>query len=154
MLFLYTVYMQTIDDVSYGVIPLIKEEGVWKVFLINQYGHGGDIYWTFPKGHPEDGESQEEAARRELDEETHIALTTLHTNFVYEQAYTFPCEGNMINKKVFYYLGIAASPAFTIQEDEVKEAGWYSFDDAAKRLTHDRARIMLGKVEDDIKVLN
>jgi 8-oxo-dGTP pyrophosphatase MutT (NUDIX family) len=139
--------MQTKDDISYGVIPLFqKDDGTWNVFLIHQYGHAGDIYWTFPKGHPEASETGEEAARRELLEETGITLASLDTSKPYTQTYNFPYKGVLINKTVVYYVGIASSLAYAIQEDEVQNAGWYSFEAALPRLTHDRAREMLTEV--------
>ena len=81
--------METKADVSYGVIPVIKEAGEWKVFLINQYGSAGDVYWTFPKGHPESGESPTDAALRELQEETGIELSELLEDHTYTQQYTY-----------------------------------------------------------------
>lgn len=149
----YTVYMETKDDISYGIIPLIREEGNWHVFLINQISRGGDIYWTFPKGHQESGESGEETARRELTEETNIKLEKLDTSIMYEQAYSFSCDNAIINKKALYFIGVASSKAYIVQEGEVKEAGWFLFEEALKRLTYDKAKIMLQKVWEDLSVL-
>ena len=142
--------MQTKEDISYGIIPLINDGGVWYVFLIYQFGHSGDVYWTFPKGHPEEGESPEEVALREMQEETGIQLESFDATKIYQQEYSFPCEDFLINKKVLYFQGIATSKEYKIQEDEVKEAGWYSFADATKKLTHSQAKDMLKKVEEDI----
>lgn len=143
--------MQTKDDIGYGVIPLIKtDSGEWNVFLINQYSHAGEIYWTFPKGHPEAGETGEEAGRRELFEETGIALASLDTSKPYTQTYNFPYKDILINKTVVYYVGIASSPTYVTQQDEVQDAGWYSFDAARERLTHTRAKEMLAEVAQHI----
>jgi 8-oxo-dGTP pyrophosphatase MutT (NUDIX family) len=139
--------MQTKEDISYGVVPLIQtEDGEWNVFLIHQYGHAGDIYWTFPKGHPEEGETGEEAGRRELFEETGITLLSLDVSKPHTQTYNFPYEDTLIKKTVVYYVGIAQSPQYIIQEDEVQDAGWYSFTEAQERLTHDRAKEMLREI--------
>jgi len=143
--------MEIKDDISYGVIPLIREDGIWKVFLINQISRGGDEYWTFPKGHQEIGESPEETALRELTEETNIVLENLDTSVTYEQAYSFSCDDSVINKRALYFLGTASSKNYTVQESEVREAGWYSFEDALERLTYDKAKIMLKSVEKDLQ---
>ncbi len=144
--------MQTKDDISYGVIPLIKiDAGEWNVFLIHQYGHAGDIYWTFPKGHPEEGETGEEAGRRELFEETGITLASLDTTKPYKQTYSFPYKDILINKTVVYYVGIANTSAYTIQETEVQDAGWYSIEDALVKLTHEPAKKMLKEVCTDLE---
>ena len=142
--------MQTKKDSSYGVIPVRKEGSEWKVFLIHQYGSAGDVYWTFPKGHKETGETPQEAALRELKEETDITLQKLVTHKEYVQSYTFKYEDLLIEKQVIYYLGIVDGDGYTIQEDEVSEAGWFSFDEAEQKLSFEHARTMLKEVEADL----
>lgn len=143
--------MQTEKDYSYGVIPVIKVGDSWKVFLINQYGSVDDVYWTFPKGHKEIGETDEAAARRELAEETNITLRTLHTEHQYEQGYTFLAGDRLIDKKVIYFLGIAESETFSIQDAEVKEAGWFSLEDAREQVSYDQAKAVLDEVTKTLK---
>ncbi len=143
--------MEHKEDISFGVIPLLKDQVQWKVFLIHQHGLANDIYWTFPKGHPEVGETQEEGALRELFEETGLVPKELKTDVVYTQEYTFPYEGTIIHKKVLYYIGIITDANFVIQEEEVKEAGWFTFREASERLSHDRAKAMLLQVQSDIE---
>lgn len=140
---MYTILMPIKHDISYGVLPFIKEGNEWKVFLIHQYGSSGDVFWTFPKGHPEEGESPEEAAQRELYEETGITLEQLHIDKAFEQSYTFRYKDSEIHKTVTYFLGIAATPDFSIQEDEVDAAGWFSVTEAQVQLTHDSAKALL-----------
>ena len=144
--------MRTKDDISYGVIPLLKDSSGWKVFLIHQYGLKGDIYWTFPKGHPEEGETREQSALRELYEETGLTPKNLLTDVTYEQSYSFPYEGTRIDKKVLYYAGIIEFPEFSIQPEEVKEAGWFTFTDACAKLSHDRAKVMLTQIKSDLSM--
>lgn len=142
--------MKTVTDRSYGVIPVKRFDAGWKVFLINQYGSGGDVYWTFPKGHAEQGESEEQAALRELAEETGLVPSELLSDKVYPQTYSFMSDDVMIEKYVGYYLGIIEDPAFRIQENEVKEAGWFTFSEAIALLTFEHARMLLSEVEDDL----
>ncbi len=134
--------MQTKKDYSYGVIPLIKVDDGWEVFLIYQYGSKDDVYWTFPKGHPEKGETPEETAQRELFEETNITLERLEKDTVYAQSYSFHHGDTLIDKSVVYYLGFTTSKDFSLQEDEVKEAGWFTLEAAREQLTHDLAKKM------------
>lgn len=143
--------METKDDISYGVVPVILEDGQWKIFLIHQFTRHGDAYWTFPKGHLEEGESNKQTALRELEEETKIHLKELLEQKEYIQKYTFQTSDFVINKTAGYFLGIAASKEFTIQEDEVKEAGWFSFEDARARLTHDNAKELLAIIASDLQ---
>lgn len=136
--------MESKTENSYGVIPLRNEEGEWKVFLIDQYGAANDTFWGFPKGHSEPGESGEEAARRELREETALrAERFLPASF--SQEYFFMFEGVQIRKQVTYYVGIVEDPDFSIQQDEVKDAGWFSVEEAMERLTFPRTKEILSE---------
>lgn len=128
---------------GYGVIPVVKEAGGWQVFLIHQYGSAGDVYWTFPKGHAEEGETPEESARRELKEETGIVLASLDTTDLFEQQYSFQYEGRTITRIVTYFLGIAQSKDFVQQDEEIKEAGWFTFEEALNKLTYSDSKKML-----------
>lgn len=54
---------------SFGVIPVFKQENNFTFCLIRHTeGH-----WGFPKGHQDIGESEQETATRELQEETGIS---------------------------------------------------------------------------------
>ena len=143
--------MQTVDDISYGVVPIRKEGLEWKVFLIHQFGLQGDVYWTFPKGHPEGNETCEETALRELFEETGITDVVLLKEKIYEQEYTFPFEHTRINKKVLYYIGVVSTKEFSIQTEEVQEAGWFTFDEAIEKLSYERLKEMCREIKEDTK---
>lgn len=132
--------MKIKKDASFGVVAFSEEAGEWKVFLIHQYGSGGDIFWTFPKGHPESGESPEEAAKRELFEETGMTIAELKTETPLIQTYQFKHGEELIDKTVTYFVGVADTMEYVLQADEVKEAGWFKVTDAKARLTHESAR--------------
>ena len=135
--------METKHDTSYGVIPFHKDGNEWKVFLIHQYGSTGDVFWTFPKGHPGAGETPEVAALRECSEETGLALDSLYPDKAFTQSYQFEQNGVRIKKTVTYFLGIVTNPHFVIQEKEVKEARWFSLAAAEQTLTHQSAQAVL-----------
>jgi bis(5'-nucleosidyl)-tetraphosphatase len=143
--------METQDDYSYGIIPFYTENNTKEVFLIHQYGSAGDVYWTFPKGHAENDETPMEAALRELFEETGIAIEQLLDERTYTQQYSFKYKEIMINKAVIYYRGEAVSKNFSIQEDEVKSAGWFSFEEAREMLTYEHAKTMFDEVVSDLQ---
>ena len=134
--------MNVVKDESFGIIPFCKQGDDWKVFLIHQYGTG-DVFWTFPKGHAEAGESPEYAAKRELLEETGIIVVELATDTPLMQSYQFQQEGVTISKTVTYFVGIAKDPSHALQVEEVKDGGWFSCAAARERLTHDSAKQLL-----------
>lgn len=149
-LLLYTTSMETIDDYSYGVIPLFFTDGTWEVFLINQYGSANDVYWTFPKGHPEKNETKKETALREFHEETGMDIKRFLSDREYSQSYIHQGDGVMVNKTVGYFVGEVVSKGFLVQAEEVKEAGWFSLEKAREQLTYDHAKDMLRKAVKDI----
>ena len=139
--------MQTQNDISYGVIPYIKEEGVLKFLLIHQFSKmRGDTYWIFPKGHPEVGESEEETAMRELVEETSLKLASPLSEKTFTIEYDFIHEDTQTNKKVVYFLAEAASKEVVLQEEEVSEAGWFSYEEAREKITYESSKQLLDEV--------
>lgn len=141
--------MQTMLDQSYGVIPLQKEDGQWNVFLIHQYGSRGDLFWTFPKGHQEEGETPAEAALRELYEETGLSVSHLYEGKQYEHTYTYTHEDTQINKTASYFAAEVAQGQWKVQEEEVESAGWFGFEEARALLTYDATKDILDAVQRD-----
>jgi len=71
---------------SAGIIPLSKQNGEWKVFLIQYRGY--ERFWGCPKGHLQPEETHEEAACRELNEETGLkVMRLLHADPLLEEFY-------------------------------------------------------------------
>ena len=142
--------MQTIKDYSYGVIPVQKVGEQWKVFVLHQIS-SGDTYWTFPKGHPEEGETHEETALRELQEEAGLVPQQLDTTRTFDQKYYFVHDDTQIEKYVSYFVGYVTGTSFVLQEDEVAQAQWCTFTQARALLTHDLAKQLLDDVHAYLK---
>lgn len=114
-----------------------------KVLIIkHKVGHVG-----FPKGHVEEGETEEETAIREVKEETGIDIE-VDTNYRYVISYS-PKEGVM--KDVIFFLGKAIGGTPTPQEQEVSKVDFVSLNEAYDMLTHDDIKEMFSKVLEDIK---
>jgi len=82
-------------ELCFGAIPLKWDGKQWLVLLVH---HRKGEYWAFPKGHPEAGESPEEAAKRELFEETALRITRLLTPQLLWEQYTFIQAGRYVEK--------------------------------------------------------
>lgn len=133
----------TLQDQSYGVIPLSQRDGHWEVFLI-QHCHGR--YWGFPKGHAETGETPQEAACRELKEETNLdVLRYLQTEPLIEQ-YQFVVEKRRVFKRVFYFVAEVFGTVI-LQQKEISNGAWLTFAKAFEQLTHPEGRMILTEVE-------
>lgn len=96
--------------------------------------------WSFPKGKLEEGESWEEAAAREVEEETGLRCEV--GELVGSTRY-FVLQGP---KEVRYYRMAGAGDARA--QNEVDELRWAPFAEARDLLTHERDRRLLEKVSD------
>ncbi len=141
--------METKQDASFGVVPLYKSGGKIFVLLIHQISYRGDRFWIFPKGHAEMGETPEEAALRELIEETGIQNITLRSDFRADVFYSFIHEQTRIEKTVSYFIGDCDDDVVAItQPHEVAELRWCLFEEAYELLTHQNSKDVLKKVEE------
>jgi len=134
------------SDESFGTIPLKYSNGKWYVFLI-QHTHG--YHWGFPKGHADPGEEPKDAAIRELREETHLLIVRYLNTKTYLEHYSFRHKGDLIEKTVTYYL-VEADGNYSLQEDEIADGRWFTFENALKQLTFDGSRSILKEVIEDI----
>jgi 8-oxo-dGTP diphosphatase len=93
--------------------------------------------WTLPKGKAEPGESDEDCALREVEEETgfrcRLGVELPSTEYV---------DGYGRSKIVRYWAMTVEGGSFTPNR-EVDEIEWLSVADAAARMTYDRDRTVL-----------
>lgn len=128
---------------SFGVVPLSRADGQWKVFLIQ---HSRGRYWGFPKGHAESNETPEEAAFRELKEETNLDfIRYLRSEPLLEQ-YTFMKEGRRVFKRVLYFIAEVGGEV-RLQKEEIQDGIWVPFSEALDKVTHSEGKSILSQVE-------
>jgi 8-oxo-dGTP pyrophosphatase MutT (NUDIX family) len=95
--------------------------------------------WQLPKGHLEPGESAEQAALRETQEETGVRGRVVAPLPGIE--YTFLQEGRRIEKRVDYFLlEYESGSAAAGDPREVAGADWFSWEEGLRRLSFDSAR--------------
>jgi len=135
--------MVTIEE-SFGVIPLKKEQGHWKVLVIL---HAKGNHWAFPKGGREAAETPLEAATRELREETGLDIERLLQETPFKEEYQFRKKAVSVSKKVTYYVALVTGQ-LCVQPQEIRDAKWVSLDEALQILTFDKARAICLKVKD------
>lgn len=121
---------------SCGAVVVRKAGRSFQVLLI-QHVNGG--HWAFPKGHVEQGETEAETARREIREETGLRVA-LDTGF---RSMTTYCPDRETTKDVVYFMAVPQDDTLSLQREEVRNAGWYSFGEAAKTVTYVNDREVL-----------
>jgi 8-oxo-dGTP diphosphatase len=89
--------------------------------------------WTFPKGHIEKGETKEQAAIREVKEETNIDAEIV--DYLGEISYFFTWSGVRIYKTVYFFLMRYVS-GIPVPSWEVKDARFFSIEKASKLLKY------------------
>jgi bis(5'-nucleosidyl)-tetraphosphatase len=141
--------MKIRQSTSYGVIPCVKEGKEWKVFMVQ---HQKNLFWGFPKGHAEKGETPLEAAQRELFEETEIeVLEWLREEPLLEQ-YVYQDKDGSVEKKVFFYLAITTEE-FEVDSKEIVDGKWVSLKEAKELISYKEGLSLLSQIESILKNL-
>lgn len=135
--------MKIIIEESFGVVPLRHQKGDWQVFIIlHKKGH----HWSFPKGHPNQGEDPKQSAIRELQEETALSVEKILQEESLVESYSFYRDKCKVQKTVYYFPAIVSGEA-SLQEEEIQDGKWVSFDEAKKILTYSETRHICDKVQ-------
>lgn len=127
------------EEVSAGGIVFRRDGERTFVLLIR------DSYrnWGFPKGHLEAGEAPEQAALREVGEETGLAALELRAPIeVIDWEFRF--RGRRIHKTCHFFL-IETPDRRTapLRAEGITACRWASFDQAERMVAYDNARAVL-----------
>lgn len=93
-------------------------------------------HWSFPKGHTEGLETEEETALREILEETGLHVRLLAG---FRTEYTYEKEPG-VHKNVVFLLGESTEEELRYQKEELRDAGWLSPNEALLHITYERDR--------------
>jgi 8-oxo-dGTP pyrophosphatase MutT (NUDIX family) len=102
--------------------------------LIGRTDRRGRLRWSLPKGHLDDGESPQQAAVREVEEETGILGVIVGELGTID--YWFVAEGRRIHKTVHHYLLRATGGELSDADIEVTEVAWVPLPDISRRLAY------------------
>ena len=130
------VYAKRVDEVSAG--GLVVDTSGKLGLLIGRRDlkdtTGKRILWSLPKGHIEEGETPEEAALREVQEETGIVSVIEKSLGVID--FWFMAGGKRIHKTVHHYLFRENGGILAAQESEVDEVAWFPLSEIVERLAY------------------
>jgi bis(5'-nucleosidyl)-tetraphosphatase len=134
-------------------IVLYRTEGGERRYLLLRSALTKRLVWEFPKGGIEVGESEQEAAERELREETGVGdgRYAMRPGFREEEHYlftrTWSGERQLVVKRVVYFLAEAETDEVTISR-EAAEFRWLPFDEAQRLLRFPEKRRVLERAEE------
>jgi 8-oxo-dGTP pyrophosphatase MutT (NUDIX family) len=94
-----------------------------------------------PKGHPDGDESPEEAATREVREETGVRAELIEK--LGEVDYSYERRGRRVAKRVAFYLFEYRSGDLGDHDHEIAEARWMPLEEAVRSLSYDGEREMV-----------
>ncbi len=143
--------MKRVSQTAAGVV-LFRNGGGPRRYLLMRSAVTRRPIWEFPKGGVEAGETEAEAAVRELWEESGIAHDRIEVmdGFREEERYVFTQgqgdERTLIVKKVIYFLAHTSEQRVVISR-EAEEYRWCTFDEAMRLIRFPGKRHVLEVAE-------
>jgi 8-oxo-dGTP pyrophosphatase MutT (NUDIX family) len=131
-----------IEETSAGIV-IFRKEGSKKLFLLLHYPSG---HWDFVKGKMEKGESTNQTAVRETQEETGITDITFVKDFEEWIEYNFKYQGELVQKKVVFFLAETKTKEIKISHEHSGYT-WMDYNSAMEKTTFDNAKTVLTKAQ-------
>ncbi len=132
-------------EVSAGGFVISKSDPKL-VALMARFNRGGKLEWCIPKGHLEQNETSEQAALREVFEETGLEAEIIE--HLGEVNYQFIQDGSKISKTVHVYLMQQTGGELSFENDPHKEASeleWVQASELLARLSHGNEKRIAAK---------
>jgi ADP-ribose pyrophosphatase YjhB (NUDIX family) len=111
---------------------LVERAG--RLLLVKVRNLSGDIVWTLPKGHLEAGETAQQAALREVAEET--GWTCRIKGKLPTAAYFFRRGRRLVSKRVLWFLMKPEKKTGVRDPEEILAVRWFSAKSAAEKLRY------------------
>ncbi|CAN2245764.1 MutT NTP pyrophosphohydrolases including oxidative damage repair enzymes [actinobacterium SCGC AAA044-D11] len=141
-------YAKRVDEISAG--GLVIDSTGTKGLLIGRRDLKDQsrerLLWSLPKGHIEEGETPEQAAVREVQEETGIQSEIAKELGVIN--FWFMAGGNRIHKTVHHYLFRETGGKLAPQLTEVDDVGWFPLNEIVDLLAYPDEKKLIAKSGD------
>jgi len=129
-----------VKEKSVGAV-VFRNENHLKSFLLLHYIAG---HWGFPKGHVEQGETEKQTLRREVEEETSLVGLELVPGFRQPTKYFFRRGKDTVFKEVAFYLAESSQGSVRLSHEH-QGFEWLPYEQAMKRLSFKNTRTVLEK---------
>jgi 8-oxo-dGTP pyrophosphatase MutT (NUDIX family) len=138
-------YLKRVDEVSAGGL-VINTSGTMGLLIgrrdLKDVARE-KLIWSLPKGHIEEGETPQEAAIREVHEETGI-LSEIHRELGVID-FWFMASGKRIHKTVHHYLFREVSGTLSPQVTEVDDVQWFPLEEIISLLAYPDEKKLIAK---------
>ena len=123
-----------------GIVVRAEREG--RSLVVGMRRRDRDsVTWTLPKGTPDDGETIEQTAVREVTEETGLQVRIVEP--LPSIDYSFVQDGTRIHKTVHYFLMEPLGGDLSRHDHEFERVRWVPFTDAPGLLTFQTERALV-----------
>lgn len=141
-------HTKRIDEVSAGglVIDTSGKQGLLIGRIDQKDNARARLLWSLPKGHIEVGETPEQAALREVMEETGIESEISRSLGIID--FWFMAGGKRIHKTVHHYLFREVGGILTPQVTEVDEVSWFPLHEIVDRLAYPDEKKLIARSGD------
>ncbi|HEX2498460.1 MAG TPA: NUDIX hydrolase [Actinomycetes bacterium] len=133
-----------VEETSAGGLVVDTAVEPPQAVLIGKRDRSGQLLWSLPKGHVEAGETAEQAAAREVEEETGIKARVIAP--LGEIDYWFVFAGRRIHKTVHHFVFEAVDGELSDHDIEVDAVEWVPLSEVAGRLAYADERQLLTKL--------
>lgn len=133
--------LPVVEETSAGGLVVRVEDGVHVAAVIARRNRAGRLEWCLPKGHLEGDETPEQAAVREIAEETGIRGRIVRRLGTID--YWFTGDDRRVHKLVHHYLLGAVGGELTVEDDpdgEAEDVAWVPVRDLPARLAYPNER--------------
>ena len=144
-------YAKRVDEISAG--GLVIDSSGTKGLLIGRIDLKDQsrekLLWSLPKGHIEAGESPEQAAIREVREETGIESEIQKSLGVID--FWFMAGGKRIHKTVHHFVFKEKGGRISPQVSEVDDVRWFPLDEIVERLAYPDEKKLIARSKEIFK---
>jgi ADP-ribose pyrophosphatase YjhB (NUDIX family) len=133
--------MSTEPEFSAGGVVVRGDECV--VIVPVKRSQEGKRVLALPKGHPDGDETPEQAATREVREETGVEAELVEP--LGDVTYFYQRKGRRIHKRVRFFLFRYVSGSTDDHDQEIEDARWMPLAEAAENLTYPGERDMAAR---------
>ena len=130
---------------SAGAIVFRKDKE--PIYLLLHYE---EKHWDFPKGHVEANETDIDAVKREVEEETGIKNIEIVKGFKEKIHYFYKLKNELMSKDVVFYLSKTKTKQIKLSFEHIGSV-WLPYDKAIEKLTYKNAKEILKKAHKFLK---